>query len=748
MNVEILSPAGDAKAFKAAIAAKADAIYFGLGTLNARVRAKNISKKELPYLIALAKSKNIRIYLTLNILLKDCEFENAIETVKYAYSCGVDAIIVQDLGLLHILRKIFSNIEIHASTQLTTHNTEQCKFLSEFNVNQINLSRELSLNEIKNINQFLKSKSIVSEVFVHGAFCISFSGQCYFSEKLYNQAGNRGECVQPCRRLYKTKDKSFSGTPFNLRDNNCFEIIDKLIQAGCGSLKIEGRIKDANYVYSVTSAYVQQLENIKEEKKLLLSSKLLSNSMNRNFTHDYVNGNISSSMFHFGKKDESIETIGKVKKYFAKEKILTLQINDNKKIFENDKLIIKNKKNEFVCTCIIKKVLSKNSCEIQITNKLFSKIFENFFIERQLLGVPKNFLDKQINILEENFQKNFEKNNYQKINTINIKNKISINVKILFCNDSKKLKCIFYFYNKRGEEKKVEVFSKTILSLAQNKSLEKNIFIEKFSKLGGTNYLLEKIDFDNSLEKYFLPISELNEIRRNAVTLLDNINDESFVNQNKIISKFYSQNNFFNDNEKLFLFTEHKIKIIEIPNYINSIDEIVINIKKHNDVIPYFPAIIFDDELVNHVQLLNILPRQKIICDNYGLAFYASKKGFQIILGQRMNITNSFSLQSFCEKLNVVGFIPSIEMTCNDVKQLYIPNNIIIYKIQNYNFPLLESRQCLLKNLTACKKYLCDKDCLINCEKKIQFVGLQGEKLVAKKRKGFYSAIFFDEDIK
>ena len=223
MNVEILSPAGDAKAFKAAIAAKADAIYFGLGTLNARVRAKNISKKELPYLIALAKSKNIRIYLTLNILLKDCEFENAIETVKYAYSCGVDAIIVQDLGLLHILRKIFSNIEIHASTQLTTHNTEQCKFLSEFNVNQINLSRELSLNEIKNINQFLKSKSIVSEVLftVHLYF---FSGQCYFSEKLYNQAGNRGECVQPCRRLYKTKG-SFS-VPFNLRDNNCFEIID------------------------------------------------------------------------------------------------------------------------------------------------------------------------------------------------------------------------------------------------------------------------------------------------------------------------------------------------------------------------------------------------------------------------------------------------------------------------------------------------------------------------------------------
>ena len=198
--VELLSPAGDVKSFKTAILAGANAIFFGVSDFNARQRAENISFENLIDLIKLAKSKNVKSYLTLNTLVFDSEFSLLVETVKNAVACGVDAVIVQDLGVLSVVKKLFPELEIHASTQMTTHNILQCEFLSEVGVSQINLSRELSLDELKPIVKYLNTKNIVAEIFVHGAYCISFSGQCYFSNYLYGEAGNRGLCVQPCRR--------------------------------------------------------------------------------------------------------------------------------------------------------------------------------------------------------------------------------------------------------------------------------------------------------------------------------------------------------------------------------------------------------------------------------------------------------------------------------------------------------------------------------------------------------------------
>lgn len=207
--LELLSPAGDAKSFKAAILAGANAIFFGVENFNARQRAENISFENLSDLINLAKSKNVKSYLTLNTLVYDSEFSNLFETVQKAIQCGIDAVIVQDMGVLYFVKQNFPDLEIHASTQMTTHNILQCEFLSEVGVSQINLSRELSLVELKPLVKFLNSKNIIAEIFVHGAYCISFSGQCYLSNYLYSEAGNRGLCVQPCRREFCSTEKKF-----------------------------------------------------------------------------------------------------------------------------------------------------------------------------------------------------------------------------------------------------------------------------------------------------------------------------------------------------------------------------------------------------------------------------------------------------------------------------------------------------------------------------------------------------------
>lgn len=734
-KIELLSPAGDVNCFKAAIAAKTDAIYFGVGSLNARVRATNITLKELSYLVALAKHNNVKTYLTLNILLTDNEFSKAIELVQEVIKVGVDAIIVQDLGLLFILKKLFPSMELHGSTQLTTHNLAQCDFLSRFGLSQLNLSRELSFEEMKLMNKFLASKNIVSEVFVHGAFCISYSGQCYFSKALYNQAGNRGECVQPCRRCYNSEN--FSGTPFNLKDNNLYSSLKDLVKTGCGSLKIEGRIKSSNYVYSVVKAYKNQIDRIKNNLPLEKKSDLLENSMNRNFTDGYVQGKISTNMFHFGKKDESVELIGTVKKYNANDKILIVDLEKKLTINKKDKIFIIEKSEDFVCTGNVENVKNHNELKIQITNKLVKKIFPGQKVYRDLVGVSEDYLEKEIEKLVLDFEKFQSKNNDI--------NKEKIQVEVLCCEKTNKLKCIF---TKCKDNKSVIIYSDGLLSIAQNKGLDEKTVSEKLSQFGDTCYKVESVKFDTNLEKYFLPLSELKSIRRKAAEALQTNNvDKTNTKEINKLEVFFNEN-YFEDCISFEKVNNSEINVYEVPVYIEkSMYDMLVKKISEEKLVPYFPAIIFETYMKNHLDFLSVLPKQKIICDNSGFALKASQLGFEIILGQRLNITNSFSLLAYKSLLNICGFVPSYELSKDNLKKLFVPENVCVYKLKNYNFPLFQSRQCLVKKLSNCKKDICDEDCLINCSKKIKFVGQQGEKLLALKQPGFYSAVYLDEEI-
>jgi putative protease len=201
-RIELLAPGGDIESIKAAILAGADAIYCGLDKFNARNRATNITFEDLLGILNLARKNNCKVYLTLNIIIVGSEIPTLVKLLNKLINTGIHGVIVQDLGLFYILSKYFKELKIHASTQLNTHNEGQIKFLKKLNVSRVNLSRELNIDEIKALTLTGNKNNISTEVFVHGSYCIGFSGICYMSSVHGGNSGNRGRCSQPCRDRY------------------------------------------------------------------------------------------------------------------------------------------------------------------------------------------------------------------------------------------------------------------------------------------------------------------------------------------------------------------------------------------------------------------------------------------------------------------------------------------------------------------------------------------------------------------
>ena len=295
-KIELLAPGGDIDSIKAAILAGADAIYCGLNKFNARNRATNLNYDDLNGVLNLAHRNNCKIFLTLNIIIVESEIPSVISLLNRLVNTSIDGVIVQDLGLLYLLSKYFKNLKIHASTQLTTHNEGQIFFLSELNTTQINLSRELNIHEIKALTLIGHRNKISTEVFVHGSYCISFSGICYMSSVLGGKSGNRGRCSQPCRDRYLTtpEGKNF---PLNLKDNSAYFDLREISDAGVASLKIEGRIKKLDYVYTVVNCWKNQIRSFYNTDKLNNDHRDLYKVFNRDFSNSYLKGDINKHMF-------------------------------------------------------------------------------------------------------------------------------------------------------------------------------------------------------------------------------------------------------------------------------------------------------------------------------------------------------------------------------------------------------------------------------------------------------------------
>lgn len=305
-KIELLAPGGDVDAMKAAIVAGANAIYCGLDMFNARNRATNISFEDLKGILRLAHRFDCEIFLTINVVILEHEIKGVVKLLNQLVNTSIDGIIVQDLGIFNLVKKHFPSLHIHASTQLTTHNEGQIKFLAKAGATRVNLSREMNLPEIKMLSTVAHDHDVLTEVFVHGALCIAFSGQCYSSSVSVGNSGNRGRCSQACRDEYEITAAG-NKFPLNLKDNSAYFDLPQLVDAGVDSLKVEGRIKGAQYVHTVIDSWRQQINKFVDTGKLLSDDSNLYKVFNRDFTNKFLQGSLSKDMFIDNPRDNSFQ---------------------------------------------------------------------------------------------------------------------------------------------------------------------------------------------------------------------------------------------------------------------------------------------------------------------------------------------------------------------------------------------------------------------------------------------------------
>jgi len=304
-NIELLAPGGDVEAIKAAVIAGANAIYCGLDNFNARNRASNLTLDDLSGILRLAHKYDCEVFVTLNVVILEPELKSLIKLLSKLVNTGIDGIIVQDLGIFNLLKKHFPSLDIHASTQLTTLNEGQILFLAKIGASRVNLSRELNIGEIKSLTALAHKHNLLTEVFVHGALCIAFSGQCYSSSVSVGNSGNRGSCSQACRDEYEVTAAG-NRFPLNLKDNSAYFDLPALVDAEVDSLKIEGRIKNAHYVYTVVDTWKKQIDEFVDTGKLLADDSNLHRVFNRDFTNSFLKGSLSKDMFIDNPRDHSV----------------------------------------------------------------------------------------------------------------------------------------------------------------------------------------------------------------------------------------------------------------------------------------------------------------------------------------------------------------------------------------------------------------------------------------------------------
>ncbi|MEG0692322.1 MAG: DUF3656 domain-containing protein, partial [Oscillospiraceae bacterium] len=303
-NLEVLAPAGDFDSVIAAVQNGANAVYLGQKVFSARQNAKNFDKDELLNAVSYCHSRDVKVYQTLNTLIFDTQLNDALTCIKTACDCSVDAFIVQDLGLISMIREISPTVPIHASTQMAVHTVMGAQLLKDLSVKRVVLARELSLEQIKEISQTVE---IETEVFVHGALCMSVSGQCYISSMIGTRSGNRGSCAGTCRLPFSSSD-----TPANdlsLKDLCLASHIDELKEAGVTSVKIEGRMKRPEYVAAASKVYSNANRN--EDYDIDTLQAVFSRS---GFTDGYLKNRLGETMFGIRQKDDVMAATNKVLK--------------------------------------------------------------------------------------------------------------------------------------------------------------------------------------------------------------------------------------------------------------------------------------------------------------------------------------------------------------------------------------------------------------------------------------------------
>ncbi|MBO5928028.1 MAG: U32 family peptidase [Clostridia bacterium] len=659
--MKILSPAGNFNSLKAAILGGADEVYLGVNEFNARNNIDGFTKENLEQAIDFAHLFGVKVFLALNVLFSNSEIEKAVELALFAYNVGIDAIIVQDVGLAHILSKNYPEIELHASTQMAIHNLEGVKFLEQFNFKRVVLARETPLNEIKRIRE---NSDIEIEYFAHGALCVSFSGNCYLSSYLFNASGNRGKCKQLCRLPYSLNFKNKQLKQGYLLSPKDFCLIDNLTElenVGVTSIKIEGRARRPFYVYTTTAQY----------KNALLGKKVDYNSLclafNRGFTQGYFKGNgeiISNFNNHSGIQ------IGIIKN-FVKGK------NFNEIFIESFYPISKKS--------VLKFYNLTNDETGSISAYDISKVSNNLY---RITGKTNAFIGDKVHLISDGEKED-------NLNCLVPKQKVDLTI-FAFKNTPIKAQ---YFLNGIANEVTGEILDK-----AENKPLEQSEIVANFNK---SEYFTANVNFKTDNQSFMVK-SALNGFRRKVFEDIY-FSLVSISKRNLQFKKLENIPSFtpFTD----FNYTEDKAKItgknvIYSPeNYCEKEVKEFVEICKNNGITGYLDLPNYATEK-DIIILKDIVEKTgvNIVANNaYALFFNCNK-----IIGAGLNVYNGFAKNLFnlncitAEGENSFKFAYMTLKHCPFKNHLNASCNNCPYE-KGYTYKLSDGKEFKLKRKKVCE---------------------------------------------
>lgn len=652
MKKELLAPAGDFDSLKAAINNGADAIYLAGKSFGARKFAKNFSNKELEEATYYAHLYGVKIYVTVNTIIFETEIKDCLKYIEFLYNIDVDAVIVQDIGLISLIRKYFPGMEIHASTQAHTHNLEQIKVLEGLGVKRVVLAREMYIDEINNLDTNMEL-----EIFIHGALCISYSGECLFSSGVLNRSGNRGECAGLCRCPYNLieDNKTILKDKYLLspKEFNTTNYMEELKKSKAYSFKIEGRMKSPEYVGYVTSIYRKLLDNInyKLTEEEIFNLKSL---YNRGFTKGYLFNTSDKDFISMDSSNHLGAEIGEVIS-FTKDKI---KIKLTHKLIQEDAVRLPNNKGMYVNFLYNDKMMLINKASahdiIYIDNKVDLNLLGKVYltINKELVEMVLNKEDKKINV-----------NSY------------------IYAHENEKL------IIKYSDVKNEVVYVGGIVSEAKNSPISSDRIKEILAKLGNTPFKMGRINLDIG-SNIFIPVGKLNEIRRNLI--LELIKKRTICNRH--INLVLDENNKNSKKPKNIKISAKARSEIQIKCLLSlNVDYIYVTNKelydkyKNNNV-----YLVLDRVIAKHDEYKN----ENLLIGETGSLKYTNKNN--VVSDYYLNVVNHAYLE-FLEEKKVLSATISPELTIDLIKSLL--NNYkgnmdieciiyghIEYMIMKYNF--------------------------------------------------------------
>ena len=613
-KVELLAPAGNMENLKYAVMAGCDAVYLGLKKFGARAFSSNFSDSEFIEAVNYCHLYGVKVYVTLNTIIYDYEVEDFLKTVDFIHKNNVDAVLIQDLGMLDLVRKTYPNLEVHASTQMHIHNLDGVKVLERLGIKRAVLARETSIDTIKYIKE---NSNIELEVFVHGALCVSYSGECLMSKFIGGRSGNRGECAGACRLSYDVVDDNNNilnknKYPISTKDLNTIYYIDKLIESGVASLKIEGRMKSKEYVYMVVKLYRDTIDNYYKTGKVIVNEDdllKLKKIFNREYTKGFLFNIKNNELINSYRPNHMGVNVGKVLNY--KNGYATILLTDHVSIGSGLRVLSKNNKdvgilvNEFYKKDKLVKDAYKNDI---ISIKVHDKVYKDDIV------VITN--DKSIsNDIEE-----YIKNNKRKVL---ISGKVSCKLGNITLEVSDGVNNV--------------VVSSNNVFKSINKSTTKEDIRVKLNKLLNTVYKFNSLDI-NIDSNLFIPLKEINGLKNDMVMLL---NDKRLYKINYVKSKYDIDLPDFKKEELITCYT----------NNINNLD------KKYD--------IVYTDE--------NCLPRVIDKYENYNNVMIGELGGFNkcsnVTTDVSFNIVNSYAV-AFLHSMGASCVTLSYEMTDTEIENL------------------------------------------------------------------------------